>query len=86
MDTSLQNITTDICEFLKENILADGIEVNPELSLADIGVDSFALMEVVLFIERRFGLTFPLEELTPEVIESVGSLSLRCSELMSQMS
>ncbi|MDA1045029.1 MAG: acyl carrier protein [Verrucomicrobia bacterium] len=82
MESSLQSITTDICLFLKENILAAGVEVRPDLPLSNIGVDSFAIMEIVLFIERRFGLTFPLEELTPDVIESVDTLSRRCHALI----
>lgn len=83
---TLHDITAGICKFLKDNILAPGVEVSPDQSLANLGVDSFSLMEVVLFIERRFGLVFPLEELTPEVIESVASLSHKCSKLINSPS
>lgn len=75
---SAEEIANQLCVFLRENILAPQIEVTSDTALSEIGVDSFSLMELVLFIERQFGLELPAEALTPENIASVGTLSSYC--------
>lgn len=77
-------IAEKLCSYLRKNILADDIVVNTETELASIGVDSFSLMEMVLFIERSLGLVLPAESLTPENIASVGTLSQYCETLLNQ--
>ncbi len=81
---TLEDISNQLCNFLHKNILAPEIEVTPETDLASIGVDSFSLMELVLFIERQFGLILPPEALTAENIASVKSLSSYCITLANQ--
>ena len=56
-------------------MLAEGVPVDGDTILADIGVDSFSLMEILLFLERSYGLVFPLEVLTPENIQTVSTLA-----------
>ncbi|OQK16280.1 hypothetical protein AU255_14410 [Methyloprofundus sedimenti] len=75
---SAEEIASQLCVFLRDNILAPQIEVTSDTALSEIGVDSFSLMELVLFIERQFGLELPAEALTPENITSVGTLSSYC--------
>lgn len=77
---SAEEIASELCGFLRENILAPNVEVTVETTLAEIGVDSFSLMEVVLFIERKFALELPAESLSPENIASVGTLSAYCAK------
>ena len=81
---SFEDISSQLCDFLQKNILAAEIEVNPETELTTIGVDSFSLMELVLFIERCFGLILPPESLTAENIASVKTLSSYCLTLANQ--
>ncbi len=73
-----EEIASQLCVFLRDNILASQIEVTSDTELSEIGVDSFSLMELVLFIERQFALELPAEALTPENIASVGKLSAYC--------
>ncbi len=75
---SVDEISSALCSFLQQNILAKDVEVSPDTELAILGVDSFSLMEIILFIERRFGLILPPESLTPENTTSVSNLSLCC--------
>lgn len=79
---SVEEISRQLCAFLSENILADEIAINAETELTALGVDSFSLMEMVLFIERAFGLILPAESLTPENIASVKTLSHHCATLL----
>ncbi len=75
---SADEIASQLCVFLRDNVLAPQIEVTSDTELSEIGVDSFSLMELVLFIERQFALELPAEALTPENIASVGTLSAYC--------
>ncbi len=75
---SAEEIASQLCVFLRDNVLAPQIEVTSDTALSEIGVDSFSLMELVLFIERQFALELPAEALTPENIASVGTLSAYC--------
>ena len=75
MAVPVEDITDKLCEFLTSQVLAEGVEVSGETVLADIGVDSFSLMEILLFLERSYGLVFPLEVLTPENIQTVSTLA-----------
>lgn len=75
---TIHDIENQLCDFLKKNILATDITVTAETELSAIGVDSFSLMELVLFIERRFSLVLPPESLTPENIASVKTLAAYC--------
>lgn len=77
-------IENQLCDFLRTNILADDIAVSPDTELSLLGVDSFSLMELVLFIERRFGLELPAEALTPDNIASVRTLSAYCWASLTQ--
>ena len=75
MAAPVEDIVAKLVIFLKEQVLAEGVEVTAATGLADIGVDSFSLMEILLYLERAYGLVFPLEVLTPENIATVQSLA-----------
>lgn len=74
-------ICRDLSQFLASEILPGETRITPDAVLADLGVDSFALMEVVLFIERRYGVVLPMDRLTREHVRSVRSLSGCLTEL-----
>lgn len=75
-------IASQLCAFLRENLLAQEVEVQPETHLDQIGVDSFSLMELILFIERSYGLVMPPESLTADNIATVNALSNCCVKLL----
>lgn len=77
-------VAAQLCEFLRSHVLAADVEVGPDTDLSAIGVDSFSLMELVLFIERRFGLELPAEALTPAHIANAGVLGAYCVDLLHQ--
>ena len=79
-----ESIADALCGFLQENILASDVIVTADTNLSHIGVDSFSLMELILFIERRFDLVIAPESLTPENIANVNALSRCCNQLLVQ--
>ena len=69
-------------EFVQGNVLAKGVHIEPESLLRDIGVDSYSVIEMVLFIERRFGVVLPEDQLVPENLKSVRALAACTVKMM----
>lgn len=83
-EVTLEEVASQLCGFLRDNVLAGDVVVSPDTELSHIGVDSFSLMELVLFIERRFRLELPAEALIPENIANVRVLSAYCVSLLNK--
>ena len=73
--TDLNFISSELSNFISSNILAEGVMVNNDTILSNIGVDSFSIIEIILFIERKFGLIIPDDSLIPENLKSVSALA-----------
>ncbi len=73
------NISPALIDFIRTNLVAEGVEVNETTTFDSLGLDSFSIIEIVLFIERKFGVTLPDKELTKENMHSVETLT-RCVE------
>ncbi|MEZ4947955.1 MAG: acyl carrier protein [Saprospiraceae bacterium] len=72
-DTS--TIAEGIAGFIKKSLVAEGIEVNTDTPFAKLGLDSFSLIEIVLFIERNYGVGLPDEALSQENIYSAETMA-----------
>lgn len=73
-------IEAALLQFAREQILADGVDIACETVLRDIGVDSYSVIEMVLFLERKFGITLPQSKLLPENLKSVKALAACAAE------
>jgi acyl carrier protein len=78
MNTNLNydKICTELLEFVHSQIVAEGIEVDQLTELNSIGIDSFSLIEIVLFIERQYGIVLADESLVPENLKSIDTIAL----------
>jgi acyl carrier protein len=70
-------IANQLCQFVRTNLVADGVKFDADSALADFGIDSFALVELLLFSERTFGVPVPESQLTRENLASLSALA-RC--------
>lgn len=68
-------IEKDIIHFLLNNIVAPETVLTPTTLLKDIGIDSFSIVEIILFIERKHGVVIPDEHLVPENFRTVQALA-----------
>ena len=75
---SVSYISEELCRFIQGNILASGVDIQHDTILTNIGIDSFSVIEIILFIERRFGVILPDEYLIPENLKTVEALA-RCT-------
>ncbi len=55
--------------------VSDVAEFSDEDDLLEAGLDSMGIMRLVLFIEEKFGITLPDEEIEPDNIQSISRIS-----------
>ncbi len=61
--------------FVNENIMAPGHPIEPGDRLESHGVDSMALLKILLFIEDAFGFWIPDEDLVADNVASLDVLA-----------
>ena len=74
-------IAAKLCEFARTNFVAEGVQFDENSPLAQAGIDSFALVELVLFCERVLGVRVPDSHLTGDNLASMSSLAKCIAEL-----
>ncbi len=79
METDL--IEKDIIHFLEKNILSEGVKITPESRLRDVGIDSFSIVEIILFIERKYNITIPDHQLIPDNFKTIRSIAHTVKEI-----
>ena len=71
----------DMEQTLKELIVErlfldiDPNDIDTETSLAEYGVDSFLLLELIVALEEMYGVKFEQEDITSETLRSVATLA-----------
>jgi acyl carrier protein len=68
-------IVLELSQFVRTNLLAHHEEFDEHSLLAEAGIDSYSIVELLLFSERNFGVTVPESHLTRENLASVASLA-----------
>ena len=61
--------------FVNANIMARGRSVQPDDEFELVGIDSMALLKVLLFVEARFGFWPPDEDLVVDNLRSPRALA-----------
>jgi acyl carrier protein len=72
---TVEDVTRAILRFLNTEIMAPSHPIAADDVLADAGVDSMALLKVLVFLERELGVWVPDEDLSDEVIRSARTLA-----------
>ncbi len=72
---SIEAVTAAVVRFLNTEIMAPTHPVAADDVLADAGVDSMALLKVLVFLERELGVWVPDEDLSDEVIRTPRTLA-----------
>jgi acyl carrier protein len=81
-ETDPKKIAAQLCEFARTNFLAEGQQDFDENSpLSQAGIDSFALVELLLFCERVIGVRVPDSHLTGANLTSMATLANCIAEL-----
>ena len=75
-------IIAEIKKYIEKNILAEGVQIAAGSDLKQVGIDSFSTVEIILFIERKFGVAIPDEKLIPDNFKTLNALAAIVLELM----
>ena len=58
-------------KLVPDRVAVDPARLQPDARLADIGIDSFALIELVFLVEEEFRITIPIEGLAVDTVSDV---------------
>lgn len=72
-----QSIADQLCRFARTQLLAEEAAFDAHTPLTAAGLDSFSLVELILFTERTFGVSVPESHLTRENLATLSALG-RC--------
>ena len=72
---SVEVVTAAVVSFLTSQIMAASHPIAADDALEVAGVDSMALLKVLVFLERDYGVWVPDEDLTDDVIASARTLA-----------
>ena len=79
---NIEIIESDIITFLVNNIVAPNTVITTTTVVRDIGIDSFSIVEIILFIERKYGVVIPDDKLVPENFRTIQALSIVVNSLL----
>jgi len=68
-------IADALTAFVNANIMARGRTVRPDDDFEQMGIDSMALLKVLLFVEAEFGFWMPDEDLVADNLRSPRALA-----------
>lgn len=69
-------VASSVKEFILNNFLFQAKELGEDDSLIDAGIiDSTGVVELVAFLEQRFGIAVGDEDLVPENLDSIGRIT-----------
>jgi acyl carrier protein len=75
-------IIADIKKFIETNILAGDIMLEADTILQNIGIDSFSIVEIMLFIQQNYNILIPDDQLVPENFRTLQSLARLVNKLL----
>jgi acyl carrier protein len=73
----MHEIERDVRAFIRENFIVDGGsgDLRGDASLTRHGVlDSMGVLELIMFLEQRYGVAVPDEDALPENLDSVDAI------------
>jgi len=71
-----EEVAAVLTAFINTSIMARGHPLQPDDDLELAGLDSMALLKVLLFIEAEFGFLIPDEDLVQENVRSPRTLAI----------
>lgn len=83
-----RDVEATVTRILAEQALVEPQDVRPEMSLADLGIDSLGIVEAIFAIEEAFDVNVPFNANNPEDsgfdISSVASVTAAVRTLLAQ--
>jgi len=80
---SVATIVEELRHYVGSQVLSPAIVFDADTPLAQLGIDSSSLLSLLLFVERRFGVMVPDEELNRANLSSLNALAACVHRLVS---
>ena len=74
-EASPERVERELLAAVRERLIDPDVEMGPTTPFAAVGLDSMAVMQLLLLIEESFGLWLPESGLTRENLRDVRSLA-----------
>jgi acyl carrier protein len=71
----IDQIKGQLVSFLKYEIFDSSVPLATDTDLFESGFDSFSLIKLIVFIEKKFSIPIPEEKITEETFRNINSLS-----------
>ena len=68
-------IITEIQGFIESSILDRRVKLEPETNLQKAGVDSFSIVELIIFVQNNYNITIPDSQLLPANFQTIQSMA-----------
>jgi acyl carrier protein len=65
--------------------LSPGTDIDPDLALASLGVDSLDIIELIVQLESKFDVEIPVDQVTPETFSTPASIWRLLCQLDSEL-
>ncbi len=75
-------ITEELKKYIENNILSSDIKIDANTNLQQAGIDSFSTVEIILFIERQYGVMIPDDQLVPDNFRTLQALASTVQALL----
>ena len=72
---SVEEIQSGLFHFMKANIVDKAVICDVDTSFQELKIDSLSMVEMILFLERKYSISIPETELIPENFKSVKVLA-----------
>lgn len=70
-----EEVVQALTSFINTSIMVRGHAVRPDDDLETAGIDSMALLKILLFVEAEFGFWMPEDDLVPDNLSSPRALA-----------
>jgi len=80
--TSLDTIEAQLLDFVRCEIYDPCLGIEADTHLIEAGLDSFSLLKILVFIEKKFDLIIPEAEINEDRMRSVQHISQLIHELL----
>jgi acyl carrier protein len=76
-----ETIVEELYHFARSNLLAEGKDFDEHSPLKEVGIDSFALVELLCYSERAFSVSIPESHWTEENLRTLAALGQCIADL-----
>ncbi len=81
-------VESEVARIIAEQALVDAVEIRPDTTLEELGLDSLGLVEVVFGIEESFDVSVPYNANDPEAsqfdLSTMGAITEAVRHLISE--